>query len=99
LPSAAQVTWYVRFAADSIGSRPIVHGLAIPGKATNSRYAERFAGFVLSADGRRILRAANLAPLARPIIVGTGAPPAVVTLITAAGGIESRDTIVPAHPR
>ena len=95
LPSAAQATWYVRFVADSLTGRPIVHGLSIPRNAPNPQHAERFIRFVLSSDGGRILRAAHFDPLRRPILVGKGAPPAIVALITATGGAnieELRDT-------
>ena len=96
LPSEAQATWYVRFVSDSLTGRPIVHGVSIPRNAPNPQQAERFIRFVLSSDGGRILRAAHLDPLRRPILVGTGAPPAIVALIAAAGGANSeelRDTV------
>jgi len=113
LPPAAQVKWYIRFAADSLAnagvrtavttggatSSPIIHGLSIPRDAPNPLYAERFVRFVLSDDGKRILRAAHLDPLDPPRIVGTGAPPAIVALITAAGGstVEPHDTVTKAR--
>jgi hypothetical protein len=91
LPSAAQATWYVRFVADSLTGRPIVHGVSIPRNAANPQQAERFIRFVLSSDGGRILRAAHLDPLRRPILVGNGAPPAIVALITATGGANTEE--------
>jgi molybdate/tungstate transport system substrate-binding protein len=90
LSSPAESTLYaqasVRVAgktpADSITFRgqPIVYGLSIPKGAPHSELAERFAAFLLSPDGRRVLRQAKLDALEKPIIVGSGAPPAIAKI-------------------
>jgi molybdate/tungstate transport system substrate-binding protein len=65
--------------ADSITFRgqPIVYGLSVPKSAPHPELAERFAAFVLSPDGRRVLRQAKLDALDKPIIIGSGVPPAI----------------------
>jgi molybdate/tungstate transport system substrate-binding protein len=65
--------------ADTITFRgqPIVYGLSIPKDAPHPELAERFAAFLLSREGRRVLRQAKLDALEKPIIVGSGAPPAI----------------------
>ena len=68
--------------ADSITfrGRPIVYALTIPTRAPNPALAERFVTFLLSPEGVAILRAAKLDALARPVVVGDGAPAAVARL-------------------
>jgi ABC-type molybdate transport system substrate-binding protein len=62
--------------SDSITFRgqPIVYALSIPKSAPHPQRAQEFVRFLLSADGRRILRGAKLDALDAPVIVGTGAP-------------------------
>ncbi len=66
-------------ATDSLEFRgaPIVYGLSIPTKAPHERVAERFVAFLFSDTGARILRAAALDVLARPVLIGSGVPSAV----------------------
>jgi len=65
--------------ADTVAFRgqPIVYALSIPKSAPHPALAERFVAFLLSPDGRRVLRGARLDALDQPVVVGTGAPPAV----------------------
>ncbi|MFL5578389.1 MAG: extracellular solute-binding protein, partial [Gemmatimonadaceae bacterium] len=63
--------------------QPIVYAFAVPRRAPHPALAEQFAAFLLSDDGKAALRAARLDALDRPVLVGAGAPPAVVRL---AGG-------------
>jgi molybdate/tungstate transport system substrate-binding protein len=53
---------------------PILFALAIPEKAENRALAEKFVAYLLSPDGRRVLRAQHLDALERPIAVGSGIP-------------------------
>ena len=53
---------------------PIVYGLSIPRRAPHPRLAERFVRFLLSDDGRRILRANHLDALDSAVVSGTDAP-------------------------
>ncbi len=58
----------------TIRGAPILYGLTVPTRAPHRAVAERLAAFLLSADGRRILRAAHLDAIENPAILGTGAP-------------------------
>ena len=60
--------------------RPIVYALSIPTRAAHPAVAERFVAWLLSEDGRRVLRRERLDALDRPVIVGDGVPPAVAAL-------------------
>ncbi len=53
---------------------PILFALAIPEKAENRALAEKFVVYLLSPDGRRVLRAQHLDALDRPIAVGADVP-------------------------
>lgn len=68
--------------ADTITFRgqPIVYALSIPINAPHRALAERFVAFLLSDDGRRVLRAARLDALDEPVLVGSGAPAAIASL-------------------
>ena len=67
---------------DSITVRgePIVYALSIPIGAPHPGLAERAVGFLLSADGARIMRSASLDVLDRPLITGDSVPAAIDTL-------------------
>ena len=64
---------------------PIMFALTIPLQAENRALAERFLAYVLSADGRRVLRTQHLDALDRPVAFGTGVPTALRGLL---GGKE-----------
>jgi molybdate/tungstate transport system substrate-binding protein len=61
---------------DSITMRgePIVYALSIPRRAEHPRLGERFVQFLVSDDGRRILRANHLDALESAVVSGEGAP-------------------------
>jgi len=65
--------------ADSLTfrGRPIVYALSVPLAAPHRALAEQFVQFLLSADGRRILRAQGLDALDAPSVVGVGVPAGV----------------------
>jgi molybdate/tungstate transport system substrate-binding protein len=77
--AAVQVRVLGSGAGDSLTVRgePIVYGVSIPNGAPHSELAERFVSLLLSDDGQRILRAAQLDALDTPIVTGT--PPAFIT--------------------
>jgi molybdate/tungstate transport system substrate-binding protein len=54
--------------------RPIVYALSIPTAAPHREIAERFVRYLLSPDGRRVMRAQGLDALDAPSLVGTGVP-------------------------
>jgi len=62
--------------ADSVTfrGRPIVYALSIPNAAPNRDIAERFVHYLLSADGRRVLRAQGLDALEAPSFIGINVP-------------------------
>lgn len=66
--------------ADSVEfrGRPIVYALSVPTAAPHRAIAERFVQYLLSADGRRVLRGEGLDALEVPGVVGTGAPAGLV---------------------
>ncbi len=55
--------------------RPILFALSIPKQAPQPALAERFVAFLLSSDGRRILRAVHFDALDSAAVVGRDAPP------------------------
>ena len=87
LGSPAHASLYARVATSVVGAgrgdsiavrgEPIVYALSIPTAAPHRALAERAVTFLLSADGARIMRAASLDVLDRPVITGTGVPPAI----------------------
>jgi len=62
----------------SINGQPIVYAFTIPRAAPHPDLALRFASWLTSADGQRVLRAEMLDVLERPFVVGDGAPPALL---------------------
>ena len=68
---------------DSVTMRgePIVYAFSIPTQAPHRQLAERFAAFLMSADGIRILRGAKLDALERPIVTGTNVPAAIEAVL------------------
>jgi molybdate/tungstate transport system substrate-binding protein len=61
---------------DSLTMRgtPVVYALSIPRRAPHPRLGERFVQFLVSNDGRRILRANHLHALDSAVVSGEGAP-------------------------
>jgi molybdate/tungstate transport system substrate-binding protein len=53
---------------------PIVYALSIPRGAPHGTAAQRLATFLLSADGRRMMRAARVDALDEAVFVGTNVP-------------------------
>lgn len=69
-----------RTPGDSVTFRgePILFAVSIPVAAPHDTLAARFAAFLLSPDGRRILRASSFEPLDAPVFRGSGIPPALI---------------------
>jgi molybdate/tungstate transport system substrate-binding protein len=53
---------------------PILFALTIPVQAENRALAEKFVAYLLSADGRRVMRTQHLDALERQIVEGADAP-------------------------
>lgn len=62
-----------------VQGRPILFGVSIPRAAPNAALAERFVAYLLSKEGRRILRRAHFDALESPVLVGAGAPTSLST--------------------
>jgi molybdate/tungstate transport system substrate-binding protein len=62
--------------------QPIVYGISIPLLAPHRAVAEQFMAFLLSPQGRRIMRSTHLDALEQPIFAGEGVPP----LLRSVGG-------------
>jgi molybdate/tungstate transport system substrate-binding protein len=58
----------------TVRGEPIVYALSIPLRARHPRLAERFVMFLMSDDGRRVLRANHLDALDSAVVSGEGAP-------------------------
>lgn len=67
----------------TIKGQPIVYALSIPKAAPHPDVAEKFVAFLLSPDGRKLMRATKLDALDTPVIVGSGAPAAVRAAVSA----------------
>jgi molybdate/tungstate transport system substrate-binding protein len=59
----------------TIRGRPIMFGVSVPRAAAHASLAERFIAFLLSPDGRRILRRTHFDALDEPVFRGRGVPP------------------------
>ncbi len=72
----AMVRTVGRRPGDSLTMRgePIVYALSIPRGAPHPRLAERFVMFLMSEDGRRVLRANHLDALDSAVVSGDSAP-------------------------
>lgn len=72
----------------------ILYGMSVPRQAEHVREGVRFAAFVLSDDGKRILRDAQINVLSVPVAIGTNVPPEITELVrtvaTAATAATSR---------
>jgi molybdate/tungstate transport system substrate-binding protein len=58
----------------TVRGRPIAFAVSVPRAAPHPALAERFVAYLLSDEGRRILRHAHFDALDRPAYVGTGVP-------------------------
>ena len=59
----------------------VLYGLTVPRLAAHEREGLEFAAYVLSADGMRILREANLDVLSVPVAIGTSIPREITELV------------------
>jgi molybdate/tungstate transport system substrate-binding protein len=56
---------------------PILYALSVPVRAPHPAAAARLAGFLLSSEGRDMMRAAHVDALDHAVFVGTGVPAAI----------------------
>jgi ABC-type molybdate transport system substrate-binding protein len=62
----------------------VLYGLSVPKAAAHDGAGTRFAAFVLSPEGMRILRDSHVNVLDTPVAVGTGVPPEISPLVRTA---------------
>jgi molybdate/tungstate transport system substrate-binding protein len=62
----------------TIRGRPIVFGVTVPSNAPHGVVAQKFVAYLLSSEGRRILRREHFDALDVPTIDGSGVPAAVL---------------------
>lgn len=53
---------------------PVLYGVAVPARAPNAEGGREFVAFMLSGDGRRLLRDAGVELLRLPVALGTNVP-------------------------
>jgi len=58
----------------TVRGAPILFAVTVPSIAPHAAAGTRFVAYLLSADGRRILRANHFDALSSPFVAGTGAP-------------------------
>jgi molybdate/tungstate transport system substrate-binding protein len=58
----------------TVSGRPILFGVTVPASAPHAAAAGRFVAFLLSPEGRRILRSEHFDALDAPALVGTTVP-------------------------
>jgi molybdate/tungstate transport system substrate-binding protein len=68
---------------DDLSDR-ILYGIAVPRVAVRSTEATRFVAFVLSEQGKRVLREANVDVLSVPVAMGSDIPPEITRLVRTA---------------
>jgi molybdate/tungstate transport system substrate-binding protein len=61
----------------TVRGRPILFGVSVPRASGNAALAERFVAYLLSPEGRRILRRTRFDALETPILQGREIPPAI----------------------
>lgn len=66
----------------TITGQPIVYALSIPKAAPHPEAAMKFVAFLLSPEGRTLMRATKLDALDAPVIIGAGAPAAVQAAVS-----------------
>ena len=63
----------------TVRGRPILFGVTVPRDAPHGEVGERFVAYLLSAEGRRILRRTRFDALDTPVLVGQSVPRAVAS--------------------
>jgi molybdate/tungstate transport system substrate-binding protein len=63
---------------------PVLYGLSVPRRATNTEGGVALAAYLLSYDGQRILRDAQIRLLDTPVAIGTNIPSAISALVRTA---------------
>ncbi len=72
----------------TIRGRPILFGVTVPLGAAHAALGERFVAYLLSEEGRRILRRARFDALDQPVVVGRDPPASLPAGVRDAGAHE-----------
>jgi molybdate/tungstate transport system substrate-binding protein len=73
----------------TVRGRPILFGVTVPREAPHGDAGERFVAYLLSPEGRRILRRTHFDALDTPVLVGQAVPPLVASSMARSGGSAS----------
>jgi molybdate/tungstate transport system substrate-binding protein len=73
----------------TVRGRPILFGVTVPLGARHAAAGERFVAYLLSPEGRRILRRTHFDALDRPALVGQSVPPLVAAVMARSDGTVS----------
>lgn len=76
----------------TVRGRPILFGVTIPRGARHAEAAERFVAYLLSEEGRRILRRTHFDALDQPVLVGRDIPASLHALQDTAAAISAGPT-------
>jgi molybdate/tungstate transport system substrate-binding protein len=68
----------------------ILYGISVPRQAAHFQEGVEFAAFVLSDEGKEILRAARVNVLSMPVAIGSALPPEVSHLVRTASAATAR---------
>jgi len=68
----------------------ILYGLSVPRQAAHIAEAVQFAAFVLSSDGYRILRDAQVSVLTVPVAIGSNVPTEITELVRTVAATSAR---------
>ena len=68
---------------------PVLYGVSVPRHAVHADDANAFVAFLLSEDGKQLLRDASVNVLQVPVAIGTNIPPAI------AERVRTTDTTTP----
>lgn len=74
----------------TVRGRPILFGVTVPRSAPHAGAAERFVAFLLSPEGRRIVRATHFDAMEAPILVGNSVPPTIAAALSRSVGASAR---------
>ena len=63
---------------------PVLYGVSVPRLAAHPASATAFVAYLLSADGKRVLRDAQIQVLSTPVAIGVNVPSAITELVRTA---------------
>lgn len=76
-------------------SLPILYGVSVPRQATHAAPATRFVAWMLSNDGKEILRDANVNVLRTPVALGTNVPTEITEVVRTLASAGNAAAVTP----